>query len=97
MHSKPGAEAQAYNSSYFGGRDQEDHGRRPALAKKVECKSRPYLKNNQHEKSWLITCLASGSSEFNPIANKIKKMRCPLYREILLIKIEGLHKTYIYF
>jgi hypothetical protein len=33
IHSKPGTVVHAYNVSYLGGRDQEDHSLRPAWAK----------------------------------------------------------------
>jgi hypothetical protein len=51
-----------YNPSYSGGRDQQNHGSKPAQAK---CSQDPILKNNQHKQGlaeglkWWSTCLAS--------------------------------------
>jgi hypothetical protein len=39
--------AHACNPSYSGGRDQEDHGSKPAWGNKF---LRPYLKNTHHQK-----------------------------------------------
>jgi hypothetical protein len=39
--------AHSCNPSYLGGRDQEDHGSKPALSKQL---LRPHLKKSNHKK-----------------------------------------------
>jgi hypothetical protein len=41
--------AHAYNPSYSGGRDQEDHGSKPTIGKQLV---KPYLKETHHKKGW---------------------------------------------
>jgi hypothetical protein len=62
-----------YNPRYSGGRDQEDHGLRPAWRKMKVRPMSPYLRNTQHKKSrlpewlkWKSACLESVSPEFKP-------------------------------
>jgi hypothetical protein len=42
------------NPSYFGDRDQEDHGLKPAQANSFR---EPILKNTHHTKGWLVEWL----------------------------------------
>jgi hypothetical protein len=61
--------AHACNPSYSGGRDQEDHGLKPARAKSSV---RPYLKKTLHRKG--AGGMAQGvGPEFKPQYHKKKK------------------------
>jgi hypothetical protein len=63
--------AHTYNPSYTGGRDQEDHGSKPAWAKLFV---RPYLKKKHSQKRTGGVTQGVGL-EFKPQYHKKKKKR----------------------
>jgi hypothetical protein len=62
--------AQACNPTYSGGRDQEDHGSKPAWA---NSSTRPYLKKTLH-KNRVGGVTQGDGSEFKPQYHKKKKV-----------------------
>jgi hypothetical protein len=64
---------QAYNPSYSGGRDQEDHNLKLAQAKQF---SRPYLKKNHHKvvlMEWFKVKVLSLNPQYCKKQNKMKQ------------------------
>jgi hypothetical protein len=66
----PALVAHAYNPSYSGGRDQEDHGLKPAWANSSQD---PILKKKKIRKKGLVEWLKVKALSSNPITAKKKK------------------------
>jgi hypothetical protein len=65
----PALVAHAYNPSYSGGRDQEDHGLKPAWANSSQD---PILKKKKIRKKGLVEWLKVKALSSNPITAKKK-------------------------